>query len=138
MLRSPKFWKWWNPSVSIHVDFGGTWNYADIKKTAASRIIQTIWNCKALHMLNLFLLIVKCPFNKIKILGWVTLALEKSFQLINSDTHLNSRKTVPLSNTTLHSNKSWKFQINIYGRNRNIQLFLCNRNCNIVVESWNF
>ena len=38
------------------------------KKWPASRIAQTVCNCKARHMLDLLLLIVKCPFNKIKIL----------------------------------------------------------------------
>ena len=47
-------------------------------------------------MLDLLLLIVKCPFNKIKILWWPTIALEKSFRLIYGNTHLNSRETVPL------------------------------------------
>jgi len=40
---------------------------------------------------------VKCPLNKIKILCWRTLPLEKSFQFICSNTHLNSRETVTLT-----------------------------------------
>ena len=48
-------------------------------------------------MLDLYLLIVKCPFNEIKILQWVTIDLKKTFQFIYySNTHLNSRETVPL------------------------------------------
>ena len=62
----------------------------------AFKIIETIWNCWAVHMLDLLLLIVKCPFNKIKILWWAASALEKSFQVIYNNTHLNSRETVPL------------------------------------------
>ena len=31
VLRDPKFWKWWNPGDSIHLDYGGIWNYAVIK-----------------------------------------------------------------------------------------------------------
>jgi len=42
---------------------------------------------------GLFLLIVKCLY---KILWWVASALEKSSQLINSNIHINYRKTVPL------------------------------------------
>ena len=42
---------------------------------------------------RLFLLIVKCP---LKILWWVASALEKSFQLIYSNIHINYHKTVPL------------------------------------------
>ena len=60
-------------------------NYIELrgqKKTATSRIVQTIWNCKAVHTLDLLLLILKCPFNKIKILYWAVKALEKSFRLI--------------------------------------------------------
>ena len=39
---------------------------------------------------------MKKPFDKIKILWWQTIALEKSFPLIYSNTHLNSHETVPL------------------------------------------
>ena len=59
-----------------------------------ARIVQTIYNCRAIHTLDPLLLIVKCPFNKIKIF---VMALEKSFRLIYSNTHLNSRETVPLT-----------------------------------------
>jgi len=38
----------------------------------------------------------KCPFNRIQILRWATLALEKSFRLIYRNTHLGSRDAVPL------------------------------------------
>ena len=51
----------------IHVDFGGNWTYAMEKNHAASRIVQTILNFKALNILHILLLIV-CPFNKIEIL----------------------------------------------------------------------
>ena len=60
------------------------------------RTVQTILKCRAVHSQDLLLLIVKCPFNKIKILWWPTKALEKSFWLIYSNSHLNSRETVPL------------------------------------------
>ena len=46
-------------------------------------------------MLDLLLLIVKCPFNKIKILQWTVKALEKSFKLMYRNTHLNSHERVP-------------------------------------------
>ena len=68
VLRGPKFWKWWNPCASIHVD---PWRHLELqglKKTAAYRIVQTIWNCKALYTLKLLLFIVKSPFYKIKFL----------------------------------------------------------------------
>ena len=81
--------------------FWSIYYYADIKKTAASGNVQTIWNCKALNTLDLLLLIVKCecPFNKIKILLWATLDLEKSFRWKNTNSHLNSHETVPLTNS---------------------------------------
>ena len=40
---------------------------------------------------------MKCTFNKIKIFSGVTLALEKSFQFIHSNTHLNPCEKVPLN-----------------------------------------
>ena len=61
-----------------------------------SRIIQSIWNCQAVQTLDCFLLILKWPFNKIKILWFATTALKESFRLIFSNTHLYSRETVPL------------------------------------------
>jgi len=54
--------------LSIYVDFGGIKNYTDTTKTAASRIVQAILNCRAIQSMDLLFLIVKCPFNKIKIL----------------------------------------------------------------------
>jgi len=39
----------------------------------------------AVHTLDLLYFIVKCPFNKLKILGWI----EKSFRLMYSNAHLN-------------------------------------------------
>ena len=36
-------------------------------------------------------------FHKIKIFRWVTIALEKCFRLIDSNTQLNSRETVSLT-----------------------------------------
>ena len=50
------------------------------KKIAAFRIIQTVWNRIALHAGTVDLRL--CPFNKIKFLWWVTIALEKGFLLI--------------------------------------------------------
>ena len=41
--------------------------YAQAIVIAASRIVQTIYNYRAVHTLDPLLLIVKCPFNKIKI-----------------------------------------------------------------------
>ena len=64
---------------------------------ATSRMVQTIQNCRAVHSLDLLLLIVKCPFDKITIYSWPMIALCKSFQLIYCNTHLNSHETVPLS-----------------------------------------
>ena len=64
---------------------------------AASKIVEAILHCRAVHTLDLILLIVKCPMNKIKIFKWMTLALEKSFRLINSNTHLNSHEIVAFS-----------------------------------------
>ena len=64
----------------------------------ASRIVRSI--CKALlwnTYAELIFKIVKCPCNKIKNLWWASPALQKSFQLIYSNTHLNSRETVPLN-----------------------------------------
>ena len=50
------------------------------------------------HKLYLLLLIVKFPFNKIKIIRWATIALEKRAfdSYMYSNPHLNSRETVPL------------------------------------------
>ena len=48
------------------------------------RIIQTIWNCRAIHMLDPLLLIVQSPFNKIKIFEWLVNAPDKSLELITS------------------------------------------------------
>ena len=52
-------------------------------------------------MLDLLLLIVKCPFNEMKILLLAALALEHIFRLIYSNTHLNSHETVPLNHLSL-------------------------------------
>ena len=46
-------------------------------------------------MLNCFMYIANCPFNKIKILSEATTGLEKSFWMMYSN--LNSRETVPLN-----------------------------------------
>ena len=43
-----------------------------------------------------FWLIVKCPYNKVKILWWATFVIEKSLLLIYINAHLNSSETVPL------------------------------------------
>ena len=53
--------------------------YADQSVFAASRIVRTIWNCRAVNMQGLLLYIAKCPFKKIKIVYWATSALKKSF-----------------------------------------------------------
>ena len=42
-------------------------------------------------------MIVKCPFNKIKILCEAMIGLEKSFQIMYSNIGLNSRESVLLS-----------------------------------------
>ena len=65
------------------------------KMFVASKIILTIWKCWVVHMLDVLLLIVKCPFHKIQILWWATSALEL---LIDSNIHLNFRETFPLNN----------------------------------------
>ena len=61
-------WRFWR-----HIELHGH------KKTAPSRIIQTIRHCIAVHKLDLLLLIVKCPLNKIKILWHATTAPERAF-----------------------------------------------------------
>ena len=48
-------------------------------------------------MLNCFMYIANCPFNKIKILCEAMIGLEKSFGMMYSNLCLNSRETVPLS-----------------------------------------
>ena len=48
-------------------------------------------------MLNCFMYIANCPFNKIKILSEATIGLEKSFWMMYSNLCLNSRETVPLT-----------------------------------------
>ena len=60
------------------------------------------------HPDNLRLLILKCPFNKIKIVCWALKALEKSFRLIYSNTRLNICETVPLRTQALsHYQEKW-------------------------------
>jgi len=67
-IPRPKFGKWLNSLCFYPCVFFGHLELC--QKNAASRIIQTIWNWRAIHMLDLLLLIVKCPFNQIKILLW--------------------------------------------------------------------
>jgi len=43
-----------------------------------------------------FYVIVKCPFNKIKVWREASNAMEKSYRLIKNNTHLRIRETVPL------------------------------------------
>ena len=42
------------------------WHASGITQAAVSLTVQTMWNCKALHTLDLILLIVKCPFKIFK------------------------------------------------------------------------
>ena len=46
-----------------------------------------------------FLMIVKCPFNKIQILCPAMIGLEKSFLMMYGSLGLNSHETVPLMET---------------------------------------
>jgi len=64
--------------------------------TSISSIVQTNWICRALHMLVLLMLIVKCPFYKIKIWWCVSTALKKGYRLIYRNTQIDSPDTVPL------------------------------------------
>ena len=66
------------------------------KLDSACYMIETKLHDPALLMLKGFLIIVKCPINKIKILCPAMIGLEKSFQMMYSNIGLNSRETVPL------------------------------------------
>ena len=78
---------------------------------AASRITQTQQKllhlelcrpCRIAEPFDAGSSFVKCPFNKIKILWWATIALEKSRRLIYININLNSCETVPLIQTKLN------------------------------------
>ena len=58
---------------------------------------QTIWNSKALHMLDLLLLIVKCPFKKNKNFRMCDISPCKELLIDIYQSCLNSHETVPLT-----------------------------------------
>ena len=58
------------------------WQHLELRwqrKATKSRIASTIWIWKPLRMLDLPLLIVRCPFNKSKMLWWETFSPENCF-----------------------------------------------------------
>ena len=72
------------------------WKLPHLELCRPSRIANPFWRCW-IFFCKLCKLRSRYPFNKIKTLWWTTIALEKSFQLMYSNTHLKFHETIPLS-----------------------------------------